>query len=1035
MGDSVERDVSGQHDVFISYSRKDIAFVRILHGMLAERGLGTWVDWQDIPPSADWMAEVYKAIESANAFIFVMSDTSTGSDVCRLELDHAIKNNKRLIPITVHDVEPAVLPPEVAARNWVFFREQDDIQESFNKLLEAVETDLEWTKAHTALLQRAIEWDERDREAGFLLHGAALADALSKVAEASTGREPALTQLQVDYVQESQAAQAAQELRWKRRTQVIRGVISGALVVSVALTVWALVNAAEARRQQQLSRSNELVAYSREMVQTDPLVGYLLARAALDVKPTPAAQAALWDPLQYPFTRATMTGHSQSVSDVELSPDGKFAVTSAGDGTARVFDTTTGEQLRVLESEDGHKVKLINDAEFADGGRLVVTMTAFANVTGGSLACVWDVATGELVTTLVHNDFSFGAPLISPDQTLIVTCGAGEFGDWGNKLVVYDAATGNELRTLDDLTDLPHSAVFSPDGTRVAAGCLDGSVVIWDVATGGVLRRLEGHSESVYGVAFSPDGAQIATASSDATLRLWDSATGQQLGSTDCGNTLGLVLFSPSGERVAVKRDPDEVVVVDAQTWSQVYVLKKSLESGSSLWESEDVAFSPDGALLLSAAPDGSAQVNDSLLGGLVLSLRGHASTVTSVAFSADGKQAITGSEDETARMWDLVAGQAIVSIKPAPNPPYVSSLETGMLSSDGARIVVLLADGTGAVYTADTGEQEYALTEDSGRITFAGFSPDGALLATFSEDGPPTLWDAATGEKARELSTSSDRSMSNCQFSPDGKYLLAAEGKNGEWSVHVWEVASGEETQVIPFGSADLGSATFIRDIDLSADGVYLAVAFQKETTVWDVGTGKKVAALVHESEPEWVRFSPDGRVLFDGVSYPKAVTVAWDWSAEERLYTLEGAKLLDFSPNGMQMVTKDDDDAVRIRDVVTDTIVTTMSWPVAPVAATFSPDGTRMAVGYVGGEVRIWDVASARTMHVFVGHLESAQPLGFTPDGSRLVTLAWRDSVRVWPATYHEMLKLMDEGFRGDVRDLQPAERAEYGFTTEGE
>ena len=54
-------------DVFISYSRKDIAFARLLHKALKANGLETWIDWQDIPPSTDWLAEVYEAIEQAVA--------------------------------------------------------------------------------------------------------------------------------------------------------------------------------------------------------------------------------------------------------------------------------------------------------------------------------------------------------------------------------------------------------------------------------------------------------------------------------------------------------------------------------------------------------------------------------------------------------------------------------------------------------------------------------------------------------------------------------------------------------------------------------------------------------------------------------------------------------------------------------------------------------------------------------------------------------------------------------------------------------
>jgi hypothetical protein len=82
-------------DVFISYSRKDIAFARILHGALKDRNLDTWIDWEDIPPSADWLAEVYRAIEEADTFVFVVSAASVGSEVCNKEIIHAFNNHKR----------------------------------------------------------------------------------------------------------------------------------------------------------------------------------------------------------------------------------------------------------------------------------------------------------------------------------------------------------------------------------------------------------------------------------------------------------------------------------------------------------------------------------------------------------------------------------------------------------------------------------------------------------------------------------------------------------------------------------------------------------------------------------------------------------------------------------------------------------------------------------------------------------------------------------------------------------------------------
>jgi hypothetical protein len=62
---------------FISYSRKDAAFVRRLHGLLVARGRDPWVDWDDIPPIAEWMQRIRAGIDAAPAVIFVLSPDAT----------------------------------------------------------------------------------------------------------------------------------------------------------------------------------------------------------------------------------------------------------------------------------------------------------------------------------------------------------------------------------------------------------------------------------------------------------------------------------------------------------------------------------------------------------------------------------------------------------------------------------------------------------------------------------------------------------------------------------------------------------------------------------------------------------------------------------------------------------------------------------------------------------------------------------------------------------------------------------------------
>src|SRR5215216_5805507 len=96
--------------LFISYSRKDIEAARKLTEAFKGQDLDFWIDWEGIPPTVDWWKEVQRGIEEADIFLFLLSPDSAGSPVCKQEIEYAVENGKRLIPITIRDLQGEKAP-------------------------------------------------------------------------------------------------------------------------------------------------------------------------------------------------------------------------------------------------------------------------------------------------------------------------------------------------------------------------------------------------------------------------------------------------------------------------------------------------------------------------------------------------------------------------------------------------------------------------------------------------------------------------------------------------------------------------------------------------------------------------------------------------------------------------------------------------------------------------------------------------------------------------------------------------------------
>ena len=243
----------------------------------------------------------------------------------------------------------------------------------------------------------------------------------------------------------------------------------------------------------------------------------------------------------------TLMGHADSVRCVVFSWDGETIASSSNDRTVRLWNANTGEPIKTLT---GH-VENVNTVAFSPDGNTIASGSGQLLYLGGgedSGTCVgqeirlWNANTGELIKTLIGHTSVVNSVVFSPDGNTIAS-GSGHWWGYegkastGEEVCLWNTNTGELIKTLTGHKDVVSSVAFSPDGNLIvsgdwydwdgylSSGTWSGEIRVWDAHTGEHLKTLTGHTGGVSSVAFSPDGKTLASARTDGTILLWDFST------------------------------------------------------------------------------------------------------------------------------------------------------------------------------------------------------------------------------------------------------------------------------------------------------------------------------------------------------------------------------------------------------------------------------------------------------------------------------------------------------------------------------
>jgi WD40 repeat protein/class 3 adenylate cyclase len=594
---------------------------------------------------------------------------------------------------------------------------------------------------------------------------------------------------------------------------------------------------------------------------------------------------------------------------VAVSPDGRIVAIVDADAMVLLWNVEDGTERRLQAPGFG-----TGFPKFSPNGELLVVQTEAQEDRDGSLnmVTVFDLATGS---QLVVREFEFGVDVeFHPDGSeLVVTdCACADEGQ--GQVVLLGLADGSETVLIEGMAavagTVPRTAAISPDARWIATGGSDNDASLWDATTGELVRTFSGHSDWVNLVTFSPQGDRLATTSLDGTSRVWDVATGAELAILrGQGGFVDFPAFSADGTRLVTGSSNFTATIWNLAPAASAEVARHEFGLPVSRLRSVDVRGDTVAILarpcivlclaellLIDAATGQVTGVGEQHAGAAIALAPGGRHIVSQDGYPWEGDPlgALGAVRVHDAEGGDLALTDVCpfwVGLRPwepsqedecetPPGIPWRDQVWSIAFTPDGSLFAMVGFSGMLSVWDAQTGARIDSIVIDEDEPTLVlgfrtAFSPDGATLAVFTTTGRLIIYDPTTLTEQHlvEAVTGVFSPDARVGFSPDGSWLALA---NSADQTRVFSVDDWSLVHELPVRS---------RDLEFSPDGGRLLTADADGfVRLWDVATGRELHRLPGAGQ-SYARFLADERHIatFDDESL--------------RIMTLDVDELLDIA------------------------------------------------------------------------------------------------------------------------------------------